>query len=730
MPDPQSNQPTITFTCDGYSDPMRVLTLSGHEGISDLFSFAVQFACPDDKIDFSKMVGAKAHLKFLYGDTAREVNGIISRFEQGAATDRFTPYFLELVPRAWILTQRYSCRIFQDQDAPQIVKKLLGEGGVDFRLALRQSHPTRTYCVQYRETDWNFIARLLEEEGIFYFFEHKDGADKLVLGDSTDAHVDIDGEATVLFRPPSQMVENEECVFDLRYAQQIRPGKVALRDFNFTTPDLRLDRDKKESKASNAESKLEVYDYPGLYESDGPGATVVQNRLEAVQTRRLEAVGQSVCRRMIPGFMYTLEDFPRRDFNGRYLITSVQHQGQQPVGEDEIGGRFVYRNTFRAIPAAVPFRPTRLTPKPIVEGAQTAIVTGPSGEEIYTDQYGRVKVQFPWDREGAYNEKTSCWIRVSQLWAGEGWGAMFIPRIGHEVIVDFLEGDPDRPIITGRVYNAKKMPPYGLDGEKTKSTIKSNSSKGGGGFNEYRFEDKKGSEEIYQHGQKDLTIVTNNDKNQSTGHDETLKIGHDRSKRVDNDEKSDIRANRTETVGKDETITISGNRTESVGKDETITISGSRSESVAKDENISISGARAEDVKGKEEVKIGGDRTHDIGANDSLSVKADRSEEIGGNWQSTVSKDWTVSVSGGATFSIEKDMAQTMGGKFNAEAKGSVVISSDKDIALQCGDAEIVLKKDGSIFIKGKDIKIDGSGKIDVKAAKDMIMKGQKILQN
>jgi type VI secretion system secreted protein VgrG len=730
MPDPQANQPTLTFTCDGYSHPMRVLTLSGHEGISDLFTFAVQFACPDGEIDFSSMVGAKAHLKFLYGDTAREVNGLISRFEQGAASERFTPYFLELVPRAWVLTQRYSCRIFQEQSVPDIVKKLLGDGGVDHRFALRQSHPARTYCVQYRETDWNFIARLLEEEGIFYFFEHKDGADTLVMGDSPDAHVDIDGDATVLFRQPSQMVEEEECVFDLRYGQQIRPGQVTLRDFNFTTPDLRLNQDKKEKSASGMESKLEVYDYPGLYEADGAGSAVVKNRLEAVQTRRLEAVGQSVCRRIVPGYMFKLEDFPRRDFNGRYLITSVQHQGQQPVGEDEIGGRFVYRNTFRAIPAATPFRPTRLTPKPIVEGAQTAIVSGPSGEEIYTDKYGRVKVQFPWDREGINNEKASCWIRVSQLWAGEGWGAMFIPRIGHEVIVDFLEGDPDRPIITGRVYNAKKMPPYGLDGEKTKSTIKSNSSKGGGGFNEYRFEDKKGSEEIYQHGQKDLTIVTNNDKNQSTGHDETLKIGHDRTKTVSNDEKSDIAGNRTETVGKDETITISANRTESVGKAETISISGTRTESVGKDENITISGNRAESVSGKEDVKIGGNRSHEIGGNDSLTISGDLSEEVGGGWSSTVSKDLAFKVSGGGSMEFSKDLAQTMGGAFNAEAKDSVVISSDKDIAIKCGSAEIVLKKDGTIFIKGKDIKVDGAGKIAINAAKDMIMKGQKILQN
>lgn len=729
----RASRPDLLFGCDGYDGEMRVLTVDGQEAISEQFAFSIQLACRDGEIDFEAMVGTKAHLELAYGDETRVINGLICRFEQGVATDRFTPYYVELVPRTWLLTQRFCSRIFQEKDVVQIVKDVLEAAGLkakDFRFALQQSYQTRTYCVQYRETDWNFISRLLEEEGIYYFFEHKDGVDTLVMGDAPDAHADIVGTATVLFRQAADMVEVEEYVFDMRYSQQVRPGKVAVKDFNFTTPTLSLLKDKSESSPSSGEGNLEVYDYPALFDADGPGTSLAKKRLESIQASRRETHGQSVCRRLAAGSMFTLQDFPRRDFNGRYLITFVRHTAQQPVGEDEAGGRFIYNNTFRAIPAAIPFRPARVAPKPLIEGAQTAIVTGPGGEEIYTDKYARVKVQFHWDREGKKDEKTSCWIRVAQLWAGESWGAMYIPRIGQEVIVDFLEGDPDRPIITGRVYNAKNMPPYALDGEKTRSTIKSNSSKGGGGFNEYRFEDKKGSEEIYQHGQKDLTIVTENDKNQSTGHDETLKIGHDRAKDVGNNETTKIGVDRTEEVGSNEKITIGSNRTESVGKDEKITIAANRTEDVGADESISITGNRTEKVGGNEAVEIGGNRDHKIGGNDALKVSGDQAQEIGGGTDIKISGSLGMSVGSGSTMEVTGAMAQKISETFNCEAKDSVVISSDKDISIKCGDSEIILKKDGTIFVKGKDIKIDGSGKLDIKAAKDMIMKAKKILQN
>jgi type VI secretion system secreted protein VgrG len=718
------NRPIFAFEIDGYDGELRVLTLSGHESISELFSFAIELAVDDDAIDFAATVGANAKLSLHYPDSQRDITGIVSRFEQRASTARFTPYYVEFVPKVWLMTQRYDCRIFQEKTAPDIIQEVFKRAGLNdaIKLNLRGSFPMRTYCVQYRETDWNFVSRLMEEEGIYYFFEATDSGTKMMIANTPQSHVDIDGDIAIPYRPPTGMVEAAEWIYEVRFGQRVRSGKVTLQDYNFATPKLDLKKDKKSTAEQGGTENLEVYDYPGLYKDDANGTRLAELRLQSILARAKELVGQSVCRRFTPGYKFELKDAPRSDFNGQYVITSVQHDGQQPLGENEAGGRYSYNNTFRAIPADVPFRPTRVTPKPIVEGVQTAVVTGPSGEEIHTDSYGRVKVQFPWDREGKKDDKTSCWIRVAQLWAGESWGAMFIPRIGHEVVVDFIEGDPDRPIITGRVYNAANMPPYALDGEKTKSTIKSNSSKGGGGFNEYRFEDKKGSEEIYQHGQKDLTIKTENDKNQITGHDETLLIGHDRTKTVKNDETTTVNGNRTETVDKDETITIKGNRTETVNKNETISIHGNRTETVDKDETITIGANRTEKVGGNENVGISGKRVHEITGNDSLGVKGDRSATIKGSDFSTVS---------GAMFlTVEEKISVSADQTMDASAKGSMTLTSDADITLKTGDASIVMKKDGTITIKGKDITIKGSGAISVKADKDVTIKGQKILQN
>ncbi|MEW5702013.1 MAG: type VI secretion system tip protein TssI/VgrG [Candidatus Zixiibacteriota bacterium] len=718
----QADLAIFTFQSQGYSDELRVVRFNGSEGISELFHFGIQLAARDPDVDLDAIVGLPAQLDIHHGDETRSIYGIVNRFEQGAASGIFTPYFAELVPTVWTLTQRAQSRIFQHLNVQDIVRKVLTDAKVKsdhFRFALQRSdYVKRDYCVQYRETDWNFIARLLEEEGIFYFFEHKDGKDVLVMADSSQVHVPIAGNKTVVFRDPTGLVEAEEFIHDFRYSQHLRPGKVTLRDFNFERPTLDLMRD--ESAARNPE--LEIYDYPGLYQERGPGGQLARVRKEATQTRRLMGVGQSICRRLIPGCLFTMSECPRGVLNQEYLLIWVQHEGSQPLGQDEAAGRFAYDNRFRCIPSGTPFRPLRKTPKPVVEGSQTAVVTGPAGEEIYTDKYGRVKVHFFWDREGKSDDTASCWIRVAQLWAGSSWGAMFIPRIGHEVIVDFLEGDPDRPIITGRVYNGDNMPPYGLDAEKTKSTIKSNSSKGGGGFNEYRFEDKKGSEEIYQHGQKDLTIVTENDKNQSTGHDETLKIGHDRSKEVGNNEKTKIGVDRTETVGSNESITIGANRTENVGGNENITISGNRTENVTGNESITIGGSRGEKVGGNESIQIGGSRSEQVGGAEKITVGASRKTQIGASDKIQIGANHVVLVGGNEKITIGGSMVEKVGGK--------VKITADGPITLQSGGAKIMLKPDGTININGKDITIKGSGKITAKASGNMTLKGQKILEN
>jgi len=713
-----ASESILTFTVDGFDGELRVLQLSGREAMSELFHFGVDLACQDSEIDLDGIVGQAAQLQIHYLDGARELNGIISRFEQGHVGETFTAYYAELVPSVWLLTQRYDSRIFQEQSVPDIIQAVLKNSGATSRFALKGSHAPREYCVQYRETDWNFIMRLMEEVGIFCQWEHRDGKDILVIADAPGVHVPIDGTPDVLFREPTGLVEAEEFIYQFRSAQQIRPGKITHTDYNFKTPALDMFKD----QSARRNPELEVYDYPGLYPDQGTGGTLARARLEALQSPRLSAVGESTCRRMIPGFKFTMQEHRRESFNQEYLLTSVRHTASQPLGQDETGGRFHYSNSFVAIPASVPYRPPRVTPKPVVEGTQTAVVTGPAGEEIYTDEYGRIKVQFHWDREGKKDDKSSCWIRVAHPWAGPSWGSMFIPRVGFEVAVQFLEGDPDRPLVIGSVYNAQNMPPYPLDAQKNKSTIKSNSTKGGGGSNELRFDDTKGSEEVYQHAQKDLTIRTENDKNQSTGHDETLKIGNDRSKDVGNNETTKIGKDRTEEVGANETIKIGTDRTEEVGANEKIKIGADRTEEVAANETIKIGADRTEDVAGNETIKIGGNESITVGGSMTLSV--------GSGGTIKVAKDVSTSVGADSSTSVGKAMSTDVGKTYDLSAGDSMTISSNKDITLSCGKATINMKKDGTITINGKDVTMQGSGKITVKASKDVIVKGKKILEN
>jgi type VI secretion system secreted protein VgrG len=394
--------------------------------------------------------------------------------------------------------------------------------------------------VQYRETDLDFISRLLEEEGIFYFFEHTDQKHLLVFGDSTVNYKPIPGEPKVVFNPTGGMVVREESVYQFAFSRQIRSGKYTLRDFNFEKPTLDLTAQDK----ATAHQELEVYDYPGEYLEQAPGKRLAKIRLEEAVMFKDLAKGNSSCPRFTPGFTYKMTKHEHSQFNKEYLLLRVVHSGTQPQVLEELadpGSTFSYANEFSALPSSVTFRPERDTPKPIVEGVHTAIVVGPKGEEIYTDKYGRVKVQFHWDRLGKNDENSSCWIRVSQGWAGGGWGAVFLPRIKQEVIVDFLEGDPDHPIITGRVYHGTNMPPYPLPDEKTKSTVMSNSSLGGKGSNEMRFEDKKGSEEIFIHAQKDMNEKIENNHSTTVGTDRTITVGGTHTENITGDTKITIK---------------------------------------------------------------------------------------------------------------------------------------------------------------------------------------------
>ena len=682
-------------------DALRVLRFRGNEGLSLPYRFELDLVSPDGEVDFDAVVGEKAKFIWKTPDGERFVHGIVSQFEQTGRGRALTHYTLRLVPKVWSLTLRRRSRIFQNLATPDLLKKVLQDGAMvadEFRLSLKRSYKPRKYCVQYRETDFDFLSRLMEEEGIFYFFEHTEDGHVLVIGDDPAVHVPIEGTPQVPMRQGESEMLGEERITSFHYVRAMRMGAVMLRDFDFKKPALDL----KVEKQAEVETQFEYYDYPGEYPDTVLGGELARIRLEEQRTRKSVGEGESDCRRLVSGCRFTLEGHPRPDFDQEYLLVGVEHWGEQPqAAEEDLSGTgeqpTTYSNRFECIPSTIPFRPRRITPHPRVEGPQTAVVTGPSGEEIHTDEHGRVKVHFHWDREGGLNDKSSCWIRVSQSWAGPGWGGMLIPRIGQEVIVEFLEGDPDCPLITGRVYNGTNPPPYGLPGEKTKSTLKSDSSPGGGGSNELRYEDAKGSEEIYLHGQKDWNIVIENDKTQQIGHDESLHVKNDRDKTVDN--------NQSETIGNNKTITVGSNHTESVGASMTINVGTNLTETVALNYAETVGAAMELTIGGVFAETVGAQKTETVGANKDESVGGDKSESVGGSK--------TEEVSGKKTETVAKE--------YSVKAK-KVSIEADDEIALRTGDATILMKKSGDISIKGKKISVTGSG--------DIVLKGKKILEN
>jgi len=674
-------------------DVLVLTAFRGHEEMSRLFEFELEMISDDNSISAPDIVGKNVTFSVKLADNSpRHFNGFVSRFFAGDQKDERRNYRARVVPWLWFLTRTADCRIFQNKTVVEVIEQIFGDLGFsDFDTSqIKGEHPARDYCVQYRETDFDFVSRLMEEEGIFYFFKHEDGKHTLVLADQKNAYENcLEKEVDYPRDYGTRAIEDYITGWEHRY--EFRTGKWAQTDYNFETPSTKLMTTEQTVVDLPGNDKYERYDYPGLYGTTGDGQPLTKIRMEEEEVEHDVVHAQSKCKSFTPGGKFKIKQHRSASEEGKtFVVTAIDHSATEPAAY-ETGGEAPeedYSNSFTCVPDSVVFRPARTTPKPFVRGVQTAVVTGPSGEEIYTDKYGRIKVQFYWDREGKKDENSSCWIRVAQNWAGKNWGIVFNPRIGQEVIVDFVEGDPDRPIIVGRVYNAEQMPPYELPANQTQSTIKSRSSKGGGAdnFNEIRFEDKKGSEEVYIHAEKDHKQITENDRTEDVGHDRSLKVGHDKTEEVGND--------KTILVKSNESTTIDGNRTEKVKKNETITIEGNRSETVKKDEKIVIEGGRAATVAKDESLSVDGNRTASIDKDDSLTVNANLNCGVAKDFGTIVEKNYTLKVN------------------------ESIVIESDKDILLKCGKASISLKKDGKISIKGSAINVKGSSDITIKGQK------------
>jgi type VI secretion system secreted protein VgrG len=646
----------------------------------------------------------------------RNFHGLVSDFAYVGTENELACYRATIRPWLWFLVRTYDCRIFQNQTVVEIIKTVFEKyPTAEFEDRLTGQYAPRVYCVQYRESDFDFVNRLMESEGIYYFFKHEDDRHTLVLADSPQAHEKFPNYAEVPFFPRDDLARRErDHVYEWEVRSAVQSGAFLHTAFDFEKPKADLAA-KRAHPMSHALSSGEIYDYPGPHLNLGEGDRIARLRLEASQIGHKRVSGAGTAAGLASGYQFKLRQYPRADQNTDHLLLEVAHELWEPTyrtGMSDETEHYLCR--FVAMPANLAFRPPRVTPKPIVQGPQTAIVTGPSGEEIWPDKYGRVKVQFHWDRLGKHDESSSCWVRVSQLWAGSSFGGIQIPRIGQEVIVEFLEGDPDYPLITGRVYNGMSMPPYALPAKATQSGIKSNSSKGGGGSNELMFEDKKGSELVFLHAQKDESIVVENDKSETVGHDETIAIGNDR----------------TETVGHDETLTVGNDRTRNVGVNETVTIGGNRADTVILNEARTVLIAQQQTVGAARNVTVGASQSHEVGISDAWAVGVDRNTAIGVNDSLTVGGDRSANVDNNDSLDVGKDRSASVNDNDTLKVGKTLVVSAGDEISITTGKASIVMKKDGTITINGKDISIDGSGKINAKASSTITMKGEKILQN
>ncbi len=647
--------------------------LSGREGLGECFGFDVTLLSDAPDFDVSTLIGDTVTLTVDRGrNDPRFIHGFVTRAALVGTFDRHARYGIHLSPWLFLLSGRVNNRVFQNQSVPDIAKALFREHGfADFEDQLSGDYPQREFVVQHRESDLAFVSRLLEKAGIYYFFRHEKARHVLVLADSQSAHQEVPGSEVIAFHPDgSPTPVSGETFNQWEFAMQWRPSTVASSDFDFQRPRADLSA-RVNGPDVFKRANLEVFDFPAGYTEQSEVDTYVRGRLVAQLGDAATYTAAGQVQSLGAGDLFTLADFPLEDHNQEYLIVSASFDAQNNAHDAGADGQEGYfRSAFTVIDAVDSFRPLMSTPVPRVDGPETAIVVGEDGEEITTDKYGRVKVQFHWDREGKHNQDSSCWVRVGQVWAGQGWGAMHIPRIGQEVIVEFLGGDPDRPIITGRVYNADNMPPYALPDNKTQSGIKSRSTKGGGpsNFNEIRFEDKKGSEELHVQAEKDFTA------------------------KVKNNRSADVGANDSVTVGGDRTVTVTGNLS--------VTVKGG-----GKSANHSDL-----DVTGKHHVK----------ASDTIEIEAPTHIKLSCKQTFVLIEPAkiTLQVDGGAQIVLDANvLAQSKDGSktvldLNAlvqGSKGASALLDDSVKATSAGGSMVLVDKNKNVTIDGDKVQVSGT---------------------
>ena len=734
------------------ADP-RVFRFRMTEAVSEPYTIVVDLATVEVDYDFEDLLGHDVQINLVRGELIRSVYGIVTAIDWlGISADRLM-LRATLRPAFALLEQQVQTRMFQNLSVLDIVEKVLKKE-LDvykrkYELPSKRGTVKREYCTQYRESNLAFVSRLLEEEGISYVFRHDDDAGaeimQLVAANQdlkVTANVDDSEVFPLIVHNPD--FADLESVQGIEWRRRVTTTGVMRRDFDWKRPTSVLDGSADKADIRGRSRMVYVHG-ERRFETDDLAARVADQKT-ALTRPGTRGFGRGNAVHFHAGLKFSTSGHALPQLDDELVLLRVEHDGYDPRAmpslETQSNVQGGYSNVFECVPATIELTPAPLTPKPQTRGPQTAIVTGPSGEEIHTDEHGRISVYFYWDENDKHDETSSCWIRVAQSWAGPSWGAQFIPRIGMEVVVEFLEGNPDRPLVTGCVYNGSAPSPYPLPDNKTQSGIKTSSSPGGDGSNELRFEDAAGSEEIFLHAQKNWTIGVENDKVQTVGHDESLEvandrkktvkhdeiinvtndekitIGHDHVEQINNDMKVTVANNQTVTIGKDHSETIGNNRTETVttnltqtvGNNKIVTISGLMQVTVAKALNATVGAAAAIEVGGALGFAVAGKANETVGESKSVEIKKDLVMKIGEAGQIGTGKALGITSDDAMTISAVKDIS--------IAGKAKVVVEAANELTLKCGSASIVLKKSGDITIKGGKVDIQGSGPVTIKGAK------------
>jgi len=613
--------------------------MSGSEQLGRLFSYHLKLLSKDGEVKLLDLLGSSMTVTLDTNGYKRHFNGIVADAAQTGfenfKQERYAEYAVTLVPKAWLLQHKVDCRIYTSMAVVDIVKLVLSEiGYTDVKLSLSGNYSPREYCVQYREDYFNFISRLLEQEGIYYYFQHTSGVHTMVLADSLGAHAKTPGFSPLPYRPQgaTQRAAQESAIHEFSSVRSVQTIRYSLTDYDPLKPKASL---LGVGTINNADDNhgvpgLESFDFPGTHETSEAGQHYAQVRLEALNVLQSQCTGSTDACGLLTGALFELTEFPRSELNGEYLVTgsTVHIENASYVSDQQQGGDLFHCN-FSVIRSGQPFRSMPAAIKPMVVGLQTAVVAGSDTvEDISVDKYGRIQVIFHWNKSDKKNFHISCPVRVASSWAGKSWGAVHIPRVGQEVVVSFLEGDPDRPLVIGSVYNADNMPPYSLPDNRTQSGIKSRSHENGGAedFNEIRFEDKKGSEELFLHAQKDMREEVENDHHVTIDHDETVNIKNDQTENIKHDRKL--------TVGNDDKLDVTQNATTTVGQKFKLS-AGTEIELVTGASSIVMKSSGEIEIKGVN-IKIIGNATVDVAGTTSAKLHSDVAAEVAGGATTTV----------------------------------------------------------------------------------------------